>query len=121
MKTIKLFLILALTAFPVLSANAATRKSAIIPFVNYGSIRNWEPDGRNAILLSSWNNRWYKATLLGPCFNLDNAISLGVVSNPMGDLDRFSSLLVNGQQCQIKSLEAVPAPESSQGKAAKTS
>ena len=121
MKTIKLLFILALTALPVMSANAANNKSATIPFVNYGSIRNWQPDGRNAVLLSSWGNHWYKATLLGPCFNLDNALSIGVVSNPMDNLSKFSSLLVNGQQCQIKSLEAVPAPDTNQGKAAKTS
>lgn len=121
MKTIKLLIILALAALPVMSANAADNKSAIIPFVNYGSIRNWQPDGRNAVLLSSWTNQWYKATLLGPCFNLDNAISIGVVSSPMGDLSKFSSLLVNGQECQIKSLEAVPAPDNNQGRAAKTS
>ena len=121
MKTIKLLFILALTALPVMSANAATNKSVTIPFVNYGSIQSWQPDGRNAILLSSWSNRWYRATLLGPCFDLNNALSIGVVSNPMGELDKFSSLLVNGQQCQIKSLEAVPAPNADRGKAAKTS
>lgn len=124
MRLIKLCLISLLMALPAMSATAApaTPKAkpkpyVTIPFVNHGAIQDWRPVDDKAILIATTNNRWYKATFFAPCFNLDGAFAVGFVTHPIGTLDKFSSILVDGQQCWFRDLQEVPAP----AKTAKTS
>ena len=127
MKILRLVLMVALFAAPAMNATAATKSSkpvkpwVTIPFVNYGNIYDWRAVDHKAILIASSRKQWYKATFFSPCWNLDNALAVGFVTNPPGTLDKFSSIIVDGRQCQFKSLEKIPAPGHDSGKANKAS
>ncbi|MBD3649518.1 MAG: hypothetical protein HUJ31_19155 [Pseudomonadales bacterium] len=104
-----LILILAVSA-PGLNADEPKR-SATIPFADLGGIEDWRPVGTEGILIEGRNNKWYKATFFAPCINLGHSMAVGFVTHPGGSVDRFSSIIVDGERCHFKSLEEVPASE----------
>ena len=81
-----------------------------IPFANYGGIRNWSADGDSGLYIQGRNNRWYRATLFGPCIDLPFAEHVGFVVEPSGEFDRFSAILVRGHQCMLRSLTESAGP-----------
>ena len=83
---------------------------ARIPFANSGGISGWQSAGRDAILLEGTGRKWYRADVLGHCRDLDIATTIGFDTNANGDFDSFSSLIVRGQRCPIKSLVRVDPP-----------
>ncbi len=85
-------------------------RQARIPFANSGGISGWQSAGRDAILLEGTGRKWYRAEVFGYCRDLDIATTIGFDTSPNGDFDSFSSLIVRGQRCPIKSLVQVPAP-----------
>jgi hypothetical protein len=117
----------AMTVAGVGVANAASTPipDASIPFANHGGIRDWAADRDQGLWVQDTRRNWYYAKLLGPCFGLDFAWSIGFDTRPMGTFDRFSSIVVPRQgRCMIQSLspsegppvkhkaeKAAPAPE----------
>jgi len=105
---------LALAAAAALSAPAAAspRTSAPppageevhIPFANFGAIRSFEADGTDAVYLQDQHHNWYRAELIGPCQGLPFAFRIGFDNRGSSTVDRFSTLLVEGQRCKISSL-----------------
>jgi hypothetical protein len=83
---------------------------ARIPFANSGGISGWQSAGRDAILLEGTGRKWYRAEILGHCRDLDIATTIGFDTNANGDFDSFSSLIVRGQRCPVKSLVQVDPP-----------
>ena len=80
-------------------------EEARIPFLSFRSIRTFHPVGDDVIYLQDTRRDWYRATLAGPCFNLNTAIRIAVDTRYSGDtLDNSSSFLVDGQRCPIHSL-----------------
>jgi hypothetical protein len=90
--------------------SVAHTRQASIPFVNHGGIRDWRPDGRDAILIQASNRHWYRATFFGPCQNLNFSLRVGFLGGPTDTLDRFSSILVDHQKCDFRTFDEVPAP-----------
>lgn len=86
---------------------------AVIHFADLGGIRDWRADGSDAILIEGLNGRWYRATFFGPCIGLRFQESIGFVTDPGGSLDRFGSILVDGQRCWFRTFERIPAPDPS--------
>jgi hypothetical protein len=83
---------------------------ASIPFVNYGGIWNWQADGDSALYIQDQHRQWYHATLMSPCTDLPFALTVGFRSPGVDQLDRFSSIQVGHQQCQIQSLVTSGSP-----------
>ncbi|HEV2816844.1 MAG TPA: DUF6491 family protein [Allosphingosinicella sp.] len=80
-------------------------EQARIPFVGFRSIRTFHPVGDDIVYLQDMRRNWYRATLAGPCFNLNTALRIAVDTRYSGDtLDNTSSFLVDGQRCPIHSL-----------------
>ena len=79
-------------------------QDASIPFLNHRGVDNWAADGDRAIYLQDAFRRWYHATLVGPCTELPFATRIGIETRGNDTLDRFGTLLVRGQRCQIESL-----------------
>ncbi|HEX7115507.1 MAG TPA: DUF6491 family protein [Steroidobacter sp.] len=79
-------------------------KPARIPFANLGGIRNWRATDWDTLYVQARNGQWYRAELMGPCPGLDFAHTIGFVLEPTGSFDSFSSILVDGEQCRLKSL-----------------
>jgi hypothetical protein len=83
---------------------APVGQEARIPFAAFGGVRNFEPNGREAVYLQDRGRNWYLARLFAPCEGLPWAHSLGIDNRGSGSVDRFSTLLVEGERCQIQSL-----------------
>lgn len=94
-----------------IQAEAEGRKPQVsIPFANHGGIRDWRAVGRDALLVEGTQGRWYRVELMGGCFDLPFAQAVGFKSHPTGDFDRFSSVIVRGQRCAVKSVTATTPP-----------
>jgi len=101
------------------AAAGLQKEEASIPFVNHRNIRDWQADKDQGLWIQDERRNWYYAKLLGPCFNLDWALSVGFeTGGGSGTLDRFSSVVVPDQgfsrgsreRCQFTSLTRSDAP-----------
>lgn len=127
-----------LTAIPALlllaGAAAAADKSsgpelkaaeASIPFADMRhSIRDWQADGTQGLWIQDMRRNWYYAKLLGPCFGLDFATTIGFKIGPgTGSLDKFSAIVVpEYDRCQFTSLtQSQPPPPKNKDKSGKAS
>lgn len=101
-----------LTAAADSSSPPAKERSerAYIPFAHLGGIRDWRAVDNDTLYIEGRNDRWYRAELLGPCVGLTFETTIGFVLEPSGSFDRFSSIVADGQQCHLKSLEEVKGP-----------
>jgi Family of unknown function (DUF6491) len=92
-------------------AGTAMASDASIPFADHGGIRDWSPDGNQALYVQARDSRWYRAELMGYCPDLPHVLSIAFISEASGEFDRFSSIVVRGQRCMLKSLtESDPPP-----------
>jgi Family of unknown function (DUF6491) len=86
-------------------------EEASIPFVNLGSIRDWQANKREGIWIQDTHRRWYYATLMGPCLGLDYALSVGFDTRGSGTLDKFAAVVVpHDDRCQFRSMTRSDAP-----------
>jgi len=85
-------------------------KPASIPFVQLDGIQDFQSDGDRAVYLQDRGRKWYHATILGPCLGLSFATRIGVKTSGSTSLDRYGSLLVDGQECRIDELETSGPP-----------
>ena len=94
------------------SATAAPIKpaEARIPFVNHGGIYNWEAIDRQTLYIQDAHRKWYRASLMNDCLELNFANVIGFEAGGTDTLDRFSSIVVRGQRCPITSLIASGPP-----------
>ena len=114
-----LLLLASTTAFASNNPTPDHQQYVSIPFANLGGIQNWQAVGHDAIKIQGRRrNDWYLATFMRPCFALTGSVAVGFVLQPSGSVDRFSSIIVDGEQCWFKSLEKLPPQEA--GKTAKS-
>lgn len=86
-------------------------EQASIPFVNLGSIRDWQADRRDGLWIQDTHRQWYYAKTLGPCTGLDFALAIGFDTARTGTLDRFAAVVVPREsRCPIVSLTRSEAP-----------
>ena len=89
---------------------APAEPQASIPFVNHGAIRNWQAPDSQTLYLQDNHNRWYRAEMFGPCMNLPYAVGIRFETRGTDRLDRFSTVRVGRDRCQIASLTPSEAP-----------
>ena len=75
-----------------------------INFPNQGAIRNFEADGNDGIWLEDRQRRWYYADFIGGCQELNFAHAIGFDTRGSATFDKFSTILVAGEQCPVASL-----------------
>ncbi|MEL1249616.1 DUF6491 family protein [Aurantiacibacter gilvus] len=93
------------------TAPAAERaEEARIPFLNYGAIRSWRADDRDTLYIQDRRRNWYRAELMAPAHELPYANAIGFDTGPIGHLDRFAVLVVEGRRIPLKSLVQVDSP-----------
>lgn len=83
---------------------------AKIVFPNYGAIRNFEADGNDGIWLEDRQRRWYYGELIGYCPDLNFAQRIGFDTGGASVFDKFSSIIVRGDRCQLTSLVTAEKP-----------
>lgn len=93
---------------------------ASIPFVNYNGIRDWRATDRQTLYVQDARRQWYRATLFAPCSDLPFAQTIGFETRGVDTFDRFSSIRVRGQRCNISSLEVSDPPPPRKPKPAKS-
>jgi hypothetical protein len=120
MKT--LLLAAAFAASPALAESPlrSERAEASIPFVSHPrAIRSFEAVEDHLLYLQDRRGRWYLAELAGPCFGLRWANRIGYDTKGGMSLDRFSTILVDGERCRILSLTHSSPPPRKARKAKK--
>ncbi|MBN1238963.1 MAG: hypothetical protein JXB36_10700 [Gammaproteobacteria bacterium] len=101
-----------LLALAFASPGTAQSDRAVIHFADLnGSIRNWRADTDEAILIEGANRQWYRAEFFAPCVGLRFATTVAFVTDSLGNLDRFSSILVEGERCWFKTFERTNDPQ----------
>lgn len=102
---------LALAGQSALAApHASLPPQASIPFVNHNGIRDWHAADSRTLYVQDARRQWYRATLFSPCLDLPFAQSIGFETRGLDTFDRFSSIRVRGDRCQVSSLERSEAP-----------
>ncbi len=123
----KLALSLAAVLLPLSAAAAAneppteTRSLGVessIVFPSDSSIRNWRADRERGIWIQGRGNQWYYGTFAGLCRDLDFAQAIGFETRGAGRLDKFASIIVRGERCQLSSFVTSAAPPSKEEKEA---
>jgi hypothetical protein len=104
------------TAAKVAAAADGRRPEARIAFADHGGIWNWQAVDRDTLLIEGRDRRWYRAELMGPCTDLPFAQAIGFQSNPTGDFDKFSAVIVRGQRCSLRSLTETAPPATARGR-----
>jgi hypothetical protein len=100
-------------AVPVLSKPPVWPQLGVetqIVFPNYGAIQNFEADDDDGLWIEDSRRRWYYAKLFGPCHGLNFAHGIGFDTRGSPRFDKFSSILVNGQDCKLESLVTAEKP-----------
>ena len=93
------------------AGNASAEKPARIPFADIGNIRDWRADSANELYIQSMDRDWYKTTFLAPCTSLPFATAIAFVTEPNGELNTFSSVLVEKERCWFKTFaKSAPPP-----------
>jgi len=92
------------------AGGASAEKPTRIPFADIGNIRDWRADTASELYIQSMDRDWYKTTFLAPCTALPFATAIAFVTEPNGDLNSFSSVLVEGERCWFKTFEKSNAP-----------
>lgn len=101
------------------NSDQAVAEQVAIPFVNHGSIRNWQADKREGLWIQDTRGQWYYAKTMAPCMGLDFALSVGFDTARSGTLDRFGTVVVPHEgRCPIVSLTRSEGPPA-RNKAAK--
>jgi hypothetical protein len=90
---------------------------AVINFANLPHrIDSWQGDGTKGIYLKVGIKKWYYASFMAPCVDLPFQNAIGIVTDGMGQVDRFSSIVVGGpggpQRCWFKTVDEVKGPPS---------
>jgi hypothetical protein len=118
MKCIRSAILVTLATLAASTAMAAakspfTKSSADgwIPFANHGGIRDWRDDGDRGMWVQGSDRHWFYATFMSPCIGLPFAQSVGFVTGPSGELDKWSSVLVRGElRCVIQTFTPSDGP-----------
>ncbi|GHD03736.1 DUF6491 family protein [Novosphingobium pokkalii] len=114
---------LALAFAPVLAHAAPAKQPAAaeasIPFLNHGGIRDWRAVGDSTLYVQDQQGQWYRASLMGPAFDLPFAEAIGFDGRGTDTFDRFASVVVRGQSYPVQSLVKVPGPPSAAAAKAK--
>jgi Family of unknown function (DUF6491) len=97
---------------PIAAPAAAPKPApeARIQFANQGGIWDWDVVDSSTLLIQDRSRRWYKAKLLGNCYDLPFEQKIGFESNPNGSFDKFSAIQTRQQRCPLFSLTRTDAP-----------
>jgi|MEHZ01.4.fsa_nt_MEHZ011062963.1_4 hypothetical protein len=89
------------------AADAEPQRPAVIHFANQGGIKNWNAIDSDTLQIQARNNQWFEAEMFSFCYGLTSANGIGFVTEHDGSLDKYSSVVVRGEECHFKSFEQV--------------
>jgi len=93
------------------SVAASSTPQAAIPFADHGGIYDWRANGDKGIWIQSVGGKWFYGSFMGTCLGLDTALRVGFKSEPTGQFDRWSTIVVPHEpQCHLASFEQSAGP-----------
>jgi hypothetical protein len=115
MKNLLILILAAALAAPSLAAppqqtEGARADEVRIPFPRF-RLRDFRADSRDVVFLEDRNRNWYRAEVTGPCLDLPFAPTIGIDTRGSSSFDRFSTLVVGGERCQLVSLTRSEKPQ----------
>src|SRR5688572_17755533 len=115
MATLLRTLVARITFVVLLPAGAAQAADNVsIPFADLGnSIRDWHADSAELLYVQNAHKDWFKITFWAPCLALPFATGIAFVTDGTNSLDKYSSILVDGENCKFMTFETSAAPPSS--------
>ena len=90
-----------------------------IVFPSNSSIRNWETDRNRGIWIQDRDNNWYYGSFAGFCSEANFATAIGVETRGSARLDRFATIIMDGERCPLSSFVTSAPPPAKKDKAAK--
>ncbi len=108
-------------AADIAPAPTPTGEETQIRFASRGGIQDWQSDGDRGIYLQGRDRQWYYAKLMSACIDLPFAQRVGFNTEPNGDFDKFSSILVRRQTCPVTSVVKSDPPHGKKGPPAQAS
>jgi hypothetical protein len=91
-----------------------------IVFPGDASIRNWQADDDRGIWVEGRRGEWFYGRFFGTCRDLDFAQAIGLDTRGASRLDKFATILVRGDRCQLSSfVTSAPPPSKEDRKAAR--
>ncbi|HWW56143.1 MAG TPA: DUF6491 family protein [Sphingopyxis sp.] len=107
------------TDAPAREPRALGVESSIV-FPSDSTIRNWQADRDRGIWIEGRRGEWYYGTFAGFCRDIDFAQAIGLETRGAGRLDKFASIVVRGDRCQLSSfVTSAPPPTKEERKAAR--
>ncbi|HEY7811407.1 MAG TPA: DUF6491 family protein [Allosphingosinicella sp.] len=85
-------------------APPATGPESYIPYANRDGIGEWRVAGDDGLYIRALTGGWYLVRTMGLCTGLKSAIGLGFEASFGGKLDRYSTIIAEGQRCPIQSV-----------------
>ncbi|QAY79470.1 DUF6491 family protein [Sphingosinicella sp. BN140058] len=89
---------------------AAPAGETTIPAVAGRGVLEWRAGGEDLVFIRSFLGKWYRVQLTGRCARLDDARGLGFETSPLGELDRNSTIIAEGERCPVSSIVRIDAP-----------
>ncbi|GEM_PF-3410854 len=84
-----------------------TERRASIYFANQGGIKNWNAIDDETIQIQARNNQWFQAEIFSYCDGLNFANTIGFVTEHNGELNKYSSIMLRGQECHFRSFKRI--------------
>jgi hypothetical protein len=81
--------------------------------VNHQGILDWKVGDATTLYIQARDRKWYRATVLSSCRNLDFATRIGFDTGRSNLFDQSSYLIVEGQRCPVQSVVASGPPPKS--------
>jgi hypothetical protein len=81
-----------------------------IPFADIGNIRDWRASSSDELYIQSMDRQWFRTTFFAPCTALPYATAIAFVTEPNGELNSFSSVLVEGERCWFRTFASSEEP-----------
>lgn len=89
-----------------------TGEEVAIPFAHLrGGIRSFHAEDQDTVYVQDRRRNWYRAEIAGACIGLPWAMRIGVDTRGSSTFDRSSTLLVEGDRCQLVSLTRSEKPQ----------
>ena len=84
----------------------------VIRFADIGNIRDWHAENSEELFVQNLHKQWYRITFAPPCQNLPFVTGIAFETDNLGNIDKDSSIVVDGERCFFKSIEESAAPVS---------
>ena len=83
---------------------------ASITFPSSSTIRNWDTDRNRGIWIQDRRGDWYYGSFAGFCSNASFAHSISFETQGVSRLDRFATIVIDGERCTLSSFVTSDAP-----------